>query len=271
MGFFSGLTGGQKTNIPATGYYSLPSLYRGQYDSIAERLPGATSYDAFTPPEFNADQLSAFDTVRGMANMGPADIMNLVQKYQNPYDQSVIDGINREAVGNYSQVKQGLNEAGQMGSNRSLLGANDVDLSRLQQIGQFKQSQFNNSLNTGLVQNQQNIGNLLGIGGMQQERDWNVQQAPFNALNAQFSILNPMAQFVGNSSPQQTIKTGGGLGGLLGAASGLSSIASGFGGLGSFGLSDLSGVGGGFFGTGIGGSVLGNSGNIFNPVGPFRG
>lgn len=213
-----GLFGGSKTTIPATGYYALPSDLKNIYDQFYQGIPGATSASAFTPPDFNADQNSAFSMVRNAANPTAQSITDLVNTYQNPYNNSVISEINRQAGGDYSLLKQGLNESGQMGSNRQLLGANDIDLSRQNQIGSFLQSQFNNSLQTGLQQQQQGISNLSNIGNQQQQQQYATQQAPYNALQAESGLLNPVVSYFGGSSPAQTIKTGGGLGGFLSGA-----------------------------------------------------
>lgn len=256
MGFFSSITGGQKTKVPGTGYYALPKELQNQYSSFYNSIPGATAASNFILPDFNNDQTLAFQMARDAANPTAPQISNLVQAYQNPFDQSVIDTINREAVGQNSLLKQAQNEAGAFGSNRQFLGANDVDLTRLNQIGSFKQSQFNNSLQTALGQQQQGIGNLLNIGGMQQNQQYQNQLAPYNALTAQAGLLQPVVNYLGQSTQPQTIKTGGGLGGLLSTASNVAGLASGFGGLGGLG--------------GIGGAI-GNGGGFFNNIGSFFG
>lgn len=218
-----GLFGGQKTTIPATGYYALPGDLKDQYQSFWQAIPGATAADNFKMPDYNQDQQSAFSMVRGAANPTSSSISQLLSSYMNPYNDYVIQGINREAQGQNSILKNAMTQAGQLGSNRGLLGANDIDLTRQNQIGGFLQSQFNNALQTGLGQQQQGIQNLLGIGNQQQQQQFQNQQAPLQGLQAQQGLLQPTVDYVGKSSPEQTIKTGGGIGGLL---SGLGSIAS---------------------------------------------
>lgn len=223
MGLFGG---GSSTTVPATGYYSLPSDLKSIYDQFYQGIPNATSTSAFTPPDFNADQNSAFSMVRNAANPTSQSISDLVSAYQNPYNNSVISEINRQSQGPYSLLKQALSDSGGLGSNRQLLGANDIDLSRTNQIGSFLQSQFNNSLNTGLQQQQQNINNLSTIGNQQQQQQQQTQQAPYNALQAESGLLNPVVSYVGQSTPSYTVKTGGGLGSFLQSAGQVANIAS---------------------------------------------
>lgn len=233
------------------------------YQNFYQGIPGATTSQAFTPPDFNQDQQNAFGMIRGGANRTPEDVMNMVNTYQNPYDHYVIDEINRQSQGPYSLLKQAMSASGGMGSNRQVLGANDIDLSRLNQIGGFKQSQFNNSLQTALGQDQQSIQNLLGIGGQQQNQQWMTQQAPYNALQAQGGLLQPVANYFGQSAPEKTVKTGGGLGGLLGGIGQIASLAGGFPGVGS--------IGGFFGGSGLNGLSQG-VGSLFSSssMGPYQ-
>lgn len=244
MGFF----GGSKTKIPATGYYALPGDLKGQYTDFYNAIPGATAAQNFTLPDYNPDQSGAFQMARDAANPTAQGIQNLVSAYQNPFNESVISEINRQSQGPYSILKQALSQSGQLGSNRQMLGANDVDLSRQNQIGSFLQSQFNNSLNTGLNAQQLGFQNLLGIGNQQQQQAYQNQLAPYQGLEAQAGLLNPVVQYMGASTPAQTIKTGGGLGGILGGISNIAQMGS--------GVSNLFG-GGGFFGAGGGLSSLG--------------
>lgn len=265
MGFFSSLTGGQKTKVPGTGFYNLPKELQDQYKSFYNSIPGATAASNFILPDFNSDQTLAFQMARDAANPTAPQISNLVQAYQNPFDQSVIDTINREAVGQNSLLKQAQNEAGAFGSNRQFLGANDVDLTRLNQIGTFKQSQFNNSLNTALGQQQQGINNLLNIGGLQQDQQYQNQLAPYKGLTAQAGLLQPVVNYMGQSTQPQTIKTGGGLGGIASLAGNVASLATGNPGFSMVG--NAFGGGGGFNPL----SAVGNGGGFFNNIGSFFG
>lgn len=262
MGFGSSLLGGKKTKVPGTGFYALPKDLQSQYSTFYKAIPGATTADQFTLPDFNADQLAAFDLARWTPTQD--SVNSLIAPYQNPFDEAVINTINREAVGANSLLKQGQNEANAFGSNRQMLGANDVDLTRLNQIGSFKQSQFNNSLNTALNQQQNQMNNLLNVGGQQQNQQYQNQLAPFNALTAQSSLLNPVVQYMGQSTPERTIKTGGGLGGIASLAGNIASLGTG---------NPLFSMAGNAFGGGgfNPASAIGSGGGFFSNIGNFFG
>lgn len=251
MGFLSGLTGGQKTTTPATGYYSLPADLKGQYTTAYNAIPGATTPAQFTPPPFNPDQLAAFGMARNIANPTAGGISSMISPFMNPYDEAVQNNINRDAMSQNSLVTQQGQQVGQMGSNRNFLASSDVEQNRLNNSNIFRQAQYNKALDTALGQQQTGFAALSGIGDQQQQQEWGVQQAPFNALSAQFGLLNPVAQFVGSSVPSQTYKTGGGLGGLINLA--------------KTGMQLYSGAGGGsMFGAGWNASPgVGWSGNTF--------
>lgn len=261
-----GLFGGTKSTIPATGYYALPGDLKSQYTNFYNAIPGATAAQNFVLPDFNQDQQSAFGMVRDQANPTAQGIQQMLAAYMNPYQDSVINEINRQGQGANSVLQQNINSAGQLGSNRQFLGANDVDLSRMNQIGGFLTNQFDKSLQTGLNQQQLGISNLLGIGNQQQQQQYQNQLAPLQGLQAQQGLLQPTVDYVGKSSPQTTVKTGGGLGGILGAVGNIASIASGLGGGGFFGA----GGAGLFGGSGINGLGQGFS-SLFSPspYGPY--
>lgn len=272
MGFFDSLTGKQSTKIPASGYYAMPpgyqSLYSGLLGQAQETLlpNGQLNTQMFTPMGQTGDETQAF----GMARQGLApteeSLRRDIQMQMNPYDDFVIGGMNREAQGQNSLVNQYATQAGQQGSNRSFLGTSDVEQNRLNNIGQFRQGQYNTAVNNALGPmanlKQQDIQNLLGIGGFQRELDSQTRQAPYTALQAgQASLSGFPTQFGQFGSPEQTIKTGGGLGGLLSGP------------IGQLGLSALTSGGSSVFGgSGLLGAnqALGSLASS-SPMGPYRG
>lgn len=217
MGFLSSITGGSKTKVPASGFFALPKPIQRDYSSIAARArDNFYDYSIYSPTQFNADQNQAFSMAQPLDAQG---VSNLVSTYQNPYDSSVINDINKQATGANSTLNQSVTQAGQFGSNRQLLGANDIDQSRLNQINTFEQGQFNNSLATGLQQRQQGFSNLLNVGNQQQEQDTAIKQAPLAASQGLAAALQSYMQgFTPGSSQAKTVKTGGGLGGILNLA-----------------------------------------------------
>lgn len=226
MGFLSGIIGGKKTKAPASGFYSMPgeyqSAYTGVLNNIKSGLPNINA-DMFTPMEQTAGETQAYDAINQGFTPDQNQLNSDIQMQMNPWDTSVLDTINRQAGGEYSILKQALGEAGQFGSNRQNLGANDIDLSRLQQIGTFKQGQYNNAIQNalsvlpGLRANDASM--QLGAGDAQRGLDSQTKMAPLNALTAQSSLVGSVpTQFGEFGSPQTTVKTGGGLGELLNAA-----------------------------------------------------
>ena len=256
MGFFSGILGSQKTQMPATGFYSQPESYQNAYNTVAGNVNstiGNVNAGMFTPQPLTTAEQGAI----GNINQGftpTQDSLNAdIGMQMNPFDQYVIDAINREGQGQNSILQQNLQGAGQSGSNRQLLGANDIDLSRMQQIGGFKQNQYNQALQNALTtltgSRRQDAAAQLGTGDFLRNLDLQTKQAPVAAAGAQEQLLGGLPTQFGNFGAEAyTQKTGGGLGGLLGGLSTIGGLSSGAGGLataaGATGLgSALSGLG----------------------------
>lgn len=250
MGLFS-----SKKTIPATGFYTMPpeyqNVYRGMLNQLGNTLlPGGQLNTAmFTPLQTTEDELRAFDMIRQGLAPTEDSLRSDVSMLMNPFDEYVIDELNREAQGTRSILNQQLNQVGQMGSNRGILGASDLEQRRLGQIGQFRQNQYNNAVNTALGTlsglRQQDISNLMGVGSFERGLDTATRQAPLAALNALQGGLNQVQTSGWNfGAPEQTVKTGGGLGGMLG------SVGSALGGaaFGPVGAAIGGAIGGGFGG-----------------------
>lgn len=181
MGFFSSLSGvlgggsqSKSSGQNSSGFSLLPQSIQNSYTGYADQLnnvmanPAAVT-KAYTPTPFSGAENNAISNVNTGFAPTASSINSDVAMQQNPYDQYVIDEINRQAGGQYSVLKQAQEGAGQSGSNRGMLGANDIDLSRLNQIGGFKQNQYNTAMNNALTtlpnaraadaSNQLNVGN----------------------------------------------------------------------------------------------------------------
>ncbi len=163
MSFFSGLTsllgggssGGSTSSSTGGGFSQLPPQIRGAYTDYATQiqglLKGGNLTNMYTPLQQTPGETKAYGAINQGFAPTQQSLNSDIAMQQNPYDQYVIDEINRQAGGDYSVLKQALNEAGQFGSNRQNLGANDIDLSRLNQIGTFKQNNYNTALNNALT------------------------------------------------------------------------------------------------------------------------
>jgi len=271
MGLFSG----KKSTIPATGFYAQPEAYQDLYGNVLSGVNdalypgGEANVDAFTPLAQTEYETSALDAIARGITPNAEQLQSDITMQMNPYDQFVIDNINREAGGQYSILKQGLNEAGQFGSNRQMLGANDIDQQRLNQIGRFKQGQYNQALNNSLgilsAGRRNDAAAQMGAGGFLRGLDTQEKQAPLQASLAGMSALNAIPTEFGNfGTKERTVKTGGGFGSFLGAIAPI--VGSAFGPLGAIAGGALGGAlsGGGIEGTlkgGIGGALSGGLGN----------
>lgn len=260
------MLGSKKQKIPATGFYALPKEYQnlwsgilGQADDVL--LPGGQlNSEMFTPLGMTADESAAFERMRQGFAPTEQSLRQDISMFMNPFDDFVINDLNRQAQGQNSLVNQASTRAGQQGSNRSFLGTSDVEQQRLNSIGQFRQGQYNNAVNQVLGPlaglRMQDTQNLLGIGSFERGLDSATKQAPLQALNAGTGFLNAIPTSFGNfGTPERTVKTGGGLGSLLGAAGS---------------------VAGSIFGGPVGGMIGGQLGNLagggsFNPSSLFSG
>lgn len=160
--------------------------------------------DMFTPMAQTAEETAAFDAIRRGFTPTEESLRADIAMQMNPFNDSVINEINRQGSGAYSMLKQGLNEAGQSGSNRTLLGANDIDLSRMNTIGGFLQGQYNTSLNNAMNvlpgQRTADAQNMLSIGDFLRKLDMQTKQAPITALQTGTNLMAPFMSGGKNSS-----------------------------------------------------------------------
>lgn len=215
MGFFSSvgrvLNGGstsESSSSSRSGFALLPTEIQNVFKNYATGLntlfDDGASDGLFTPiPQTPYEDKALASTMTGVtptAESLAADI----NMQMNPFDQHVIDTINREAQGDYSILKQGLDEAGQFGSNRHILGANDIDLTRLNQIGSFKQDQYNKALDNTLNQLTQSrvadIGLQFGAGEFLRNLDLQTKQAPISAYTTFGQLLGVLPTSGGSES-----------------------------------------------------------------------
>ena len=234
MGFLSDVSsfvGGGSESSSQSGFALLPEEIQDVYTNYASGLDklfkNGRANELFTPLEQTEYEDQALGSVLNGTTATADSLKADIDMQMNPFDSYVINEINRQAGGDYSVLKQSLAEAGQMGSNRQLLGANDIDLTRLDQIGRFKQDQYNTAVNNSLNQltnsRQTDIGLQFGAGDFLRGLDADTKQAPINAYNSFGSLLSVLPTSGG--SEQESESTGG----IGDAASGIA---------GAFALSD---------------------------------
>ena len=193
--------GGGGGGSSQSGYSALPKALKDAFNPLGIAVGQYTNpanagvKEMFTPLAQTADETAAMQRIRQGFTPTAESLKSDISMLMNPFDQSVIDVINREGQGQYSALKQAMTQAGQLGSNRSMLGANDIDLSRMQQIGTFKQNQYNQALNQifdKLVpQRAADAQGMLGIGSFERGLDTATKQAPISALQSGTSMIAP--------------------------------------------------------------------------------
>lgn len=209
----SGSGSSQQQSTSQSGFALLPpeiqnafKQYAGDVNSTTADQGALTSM--FTPAPLASGSTTALSNLEN-SNFAPTadNINSSIAMQKNPYDQSVIDTINRNAQGAGSVLSSNLSNAGQFGSNRAALGANDIDLTRLQQIGDYEAGQFNTNLNNALTTipnaNLTSAAASVGAGQTQQQQTAALNQAPIAGLSAYSSLLGILPQ-TGGSTSQST-------------------------------------------------------------------
>lgn len=202
---------GSSAQQSTSGFRDLPPEIQDAFKSLATTAQGYIGNPS-TTSMFTATQSPL--TTQGNAAISQGftpnaqQLQSSIAMQQNPYDKYVIDEINRQAGGQNSALQQNLNSAGQFGSNRQFLGANDIDLSRMNNIGSFLQGNYNTSLQNALTTIPQSqaatAAAQLQAGQQQQQFGLQQQQAPISGLGAISSILGVLptnsGQSTGNSN-----------------------------------------------------------------------
>jgi hypothetical protein len=237
LGFFSGLSGiagaasglfgGSKTSqaVPASGYYSMPPEYQKNYKAYNTQLGDlfsnpATAQNMFTPMALGQGEQNALGNLAQGFTATPESINQDLSMLMNPFDQYVTNDINREAQGQNSLVNQFGSQTGQMGSNRNFLATSDVEQNRLNNIGKFKQSQYNTAidqiLNNLTNSRRADAQGALAGGTYQRDLDLQTKQAPFTSLSAYGGLLGAIPTQFGTQSQASTVEGGSKAGDILG-------------------------------------------------------
>ena len=219
MGFFDKL-GGQlfgkpSKSVSVSGFQQLPEALQAPFTQFGEQL---TSTFADRPtPTIGAPEQQAFQQIGAGVTPTPESIQADLSMLMNPFDQFVIDEINRQATGEKGLLSQAATRAGQIGSSRELVGAEDIERRRLSDIGRLKQGQFNTAIQNILGKlpgtRQQDIVNLLTQG--QLERD-----IPFQDIERFGGLLAGLPQTGGT-----TAVTKGATKGAVGALTDLAQLS----------------------------------------------
>lgn len=231
MGFLDGITqtlfGGSSGSSQAqgtSGFGLLPkeiqTPYKNYGTAVNAQIPNATA--AYTPLPQTAGETQAYGAINKGFAPTQQSLNSDVSMLTNPFNNSVIDELNRQAGGQYSVLKQALNESGQFGSNRQTLGANDIENSRQSNIGSLLQNQYNTAIgqifNNLIPQRQQDSMNQLAAGANQRTLAGQQSAAPITGLQqvgAALGILPSSGGSQSTSSSEQSSSKGI-FGGLFG-------------------------------------------------------
>lgn len=219
MGFFKGISsllGGKPGSSSGSsfsgGFNSLPpeitDAYKGLGTEIGNIFKGGNLAQYTAPTPLSAGEQSAIDRLyKGFAPTQET-IGSDIAMQMNPFDQAVIDEINRQSQSGLSRISSLASGAGQLGSNRTFLGMNDVDQARLNQIGQFKQSQYNTALENALKtlpqSRAQDATGALAGGTYGRNVDTATRMAPITALQELAKALGVLPTTEGTSSSTQS-------------------------------------------------------------------
>ncbi len=237
MGFFSGvskvasglsgLAGGAKQSqaVPGAGFYTMPTQYQDLFTTLAKNAntlysDTGASTAAFTPMGINPGEQAALDKIYAGFTPTQESINADMSMLMNPFDEYVINDINREAMGQNSLVNQAATMAGQQGSNRSFLGTSDVEQNRLNQIGKFRQGQYNTALDS--ILNNLTAGRradalgAMGAGDFERQLDLQTRQAPYAALASGTGILGAFPTNFGSNYQGGTATSGSSAGSTFG-------------------------------------------------------
>lgn len=238
MGFMDAILGSPEESSSVQGYGALP---KGQRQFVMDTVRGAEQFvspytlnpvtgqreinqaniDRFTPLAQTADETEAIERMRQGFAPTPESLQADLSMLMNPFDQYVIDEINRQALGENSILQQNMTNAGQLGSNRQMFGAGEIESNRLQQVGLFKQDQYNTALDQALGRltdlRMTDTQNLMGIGDFQRQLDYQTKQAPVTALQTAAGLQQQLG-ISGAIAGTGTSKSTGASSGLLGTA-----------------------------------------------------
>lgn len=213
MGFFSSISralgGGSTASSQSSsgGFNKLPNEIKGAFTNYGQQvqdlLKGGNLNSMYTPLALGQGEQNALTQMGQGFTPDAAQLQSDVNMQMNPFNSSVIDEINRQMTGQNSALTSSLSKAGQQNSNRSLLGANDIDLSRGNQIGSFLQKQYTdavgNSLNTLTNSRRADATGALTGGGFMREFDALTKQAPVQGLSAIAQLLGVLPNKEGSS------------------------------------------------------------------------
>lgn len=206
----------QQTQQSTTGFQALSPQIQSVFNQLAttaqQYLPGTnaggSTANMYTPIPQTAGETQALNTINQGFVPNQSQLNSSIQEQMNPYNQDVIGQINQQAYGADSALQSGLAGAGQFGSNRAILGANNIANQQAQTIGSILQPQYQNALTNSLttipqLSAQSAAGQLQG-GQFQRQLGLQTAQAPITSLQSIAQILGILPTQSGQSTGQSS-------------------------------------------------------------------
>lgn len=208
---FGGSSGQQQQqSTSSSGFSQLPPEIQQaftQYATQAGNQFATPQTSAYAPGPLTSGETTALNTINGGFAPTQSQINSSVNEQMNPYNQDVENLVNQQAYGADSALNSQLSAAGQYGSNRAALGANNIANMQASTLGSILQPEFQTAMGNALTTipqlNQQSALAQLQGGQFQQGLNLQNMQAPMSALSAYGSLLGVLPQ-TGGSTSQST-------------------------------------------------------------------
>lgn len=217
---FGGSSGSSQSS--SGGFGQLPAGIQNAFTNLATTgsnllaPSGTPNATPFTLPALSAPSTNALSQLQNQDfSITPQSIKSNINEQMNPYDSSVISEIERAQNGSESQLSQMLTQAGQFGSNRGIVGASDISDNAANQIGSFKQNEFNTALQNALTTIPQagmtSASGSVNAGLLPQQQTLQNQQAPVSALAALAQLMGVQPTTAGGGQSSGSSSSSGGI------------------------------------------------------------
>lgn len=225
MGFLSGLSGilgggsqqqSSSNGSSQSGFGLLPQSIQNAFSNygtqVNGQLNGVNLTNMYTPLPQTAGETTAYNAINKGFAPDQAQLTSDINMQMNPYMGSVLDQIQKQAYGANSALKSATTAAGQYGSNRGALGANDIANTQADTIGSILGGQYNSALQNALTTlpqlREQSAQGQLGAAANQRQLYAQQQQAPIAGLGAIGSLLGALPQSGGSVSNTSSQSSG---------------------------------------------------------------
>lgn len=210
MGFLDIFTGSPSKSNSQTqsGFALLPQTIQDAYSqfgtAVSGQIPGITN--AYKPLPQTAGETNAINNINQGFAPTAESLGQDISMFMNPFQQYVTDPAQRAAQSDFSILKQNATQAGQFGSNRQQLGANDIENTRVSNIANINAGGYTQALNSVLQslipQRQQDAQNALGAGTFQRGLNQQANTAGITGLQQLAQALGVLPTTGGSTGTQ---------------------------------------------------------------------